>query len=63
MKTIDEGIEVLTGVRAGQRKKDGTFEERTVNYRVDKRLRELAETMRSFARGEEEGAEKKGEEG
>ena len=63
VKTIDEGIEILTGVKAGQRREDGTFEEGTVNYRVDKRLRELAETMRRFARGEEEGAERKREEG
>jgi len=59
VKTIDGGIEVLTGVRAGERKEDGTFEEGTVNYLVDKRLRELAETMRRFARGEEEGADDK----
>ena len=48
VKTIDEGIEVLTGVRAGERQPDGTFEEGTVNYLVDKRLREMAETYRDF---------------
>ncbi len=48
VKTIDEGIEVLTGVKAGERKKDGTFEEDTVNYLVDKRLREMAETFREY---------------
>jgi lon-related putative ATP-dependent protease len=48
VKTIDEGIEVLTGVRAGERRSDGTFEEGTVNYLVDKRLREMAETFREF---------------
>jgi len=46
--TIDEGIEVLTGVPAGKRRPDGTFEEGTVNYLVDKRLREMAETMKEF---------------
>ncbi|HID86001.1 MAG TPA: Lon protease family protein, partial [Anaerolineae bacterium] len=54
VKTVDEGIEILTGVPAGERREDGTFEEGTVNYLVDKRLRELAETMRRFARPEEE---------
>ena len=54
VKTIDEGIEILTGVKAGRRGKDGTFEEGTVNYLVDKRLKELAERMREFAKGEEE---------
>jgi lon-related putative ATP-dependent protease len=49
--TIDEGIEVLTGVPAGKRQEDGTFEEGTVNYLVDKRLREMAETMKAFRAG------------
>ncbi len=48
VKTIDEGIEILTGVKAGERQEDGTFEEGTVNYRVDKRLREMAEKLREF---------------
>jgi predicted ATP-dependent protease len=48
VKTIDEGIEVLTGVKAGERKKDGTFEKDTVNYLVDKRLKEMAETFREY---------------
>jgi lon-related putative ATP-dependent protease len=48
VKTIDEGMEVLTGVKAGERKKDGAFDEETVNYRVDKRLRQMAEKLREF---------------
>lgn len=48
VKTIDEGIEVLTGVKAGKRRQDGTFEEGTVNYRVDKQLKEMAEKLREF---------------
>jgi predicted ATP-dependent protease len=56
--TIDEGIEILTGVPAGQRGADGQFEEGTVAYRVDQRLEELAEAMKSFAEGHEKhGAE------
>ena len=51
VKTIDEGIEVLTGVPAGKRKKDGTYPERTVNHLVDKKLREMAETYRAFQPG------------
>ena len=46
--SIDEGIEVLTGVPAGKRKPDGTFPEGTVHYLVDKRLREMAETVREY---------------
>jgi lon-related putative ATP-dependent protease len=48
VKTIDEGIEVLTGVKAGKRKPDGKFEEDTINFKVDKRLREMAERLKEF---------------
>ncbi|PKL63095.1 MAG: ATP-dependent protease [Methanomicrobiales archaeon HGW-Methanomicrobiales-2] len=48
VRTIDEGIEVLTGVPAGTRREDGTYEEGTVNYLVDRRLREMAETLKGF---------------
>ena len=52
IRTIDEGIEILTGVKAGERKPDGTFEEGTVNYLVDKTLREYAEQWKEFTGGE-----------
>jgi lon-related putative ATP-dependent protease len=48
VKTIDEGIEILTGTRAGERRKDGTFENETVNCIVDKRLWEMAEKLREY---------------
>ena len=48
VKTIDEGIEVLTGTKAGQRLTDGTFEEGTVNYLVDKQLREMADKLKQY---------------
>jgi len=48
VKTVDQGIEILTGAKAGARIKDGTFEKGTVNYRVDKRLKEMAEKLREF---------------
>lgn len=51
VKTIDEGIEVLTGMRAGERGPDGSFEEGSVNYRVDNRLREMAERFREYREG------------
>ncbi len=50
VKTIDEGIEILTGVKAGKRNKDGKYPEASINGRVEARLREMAETMREFAR-------------
>ena len=48
VKTIDEGIEVLTGVKGGQRRPDGTFEEGSVNFLVDKRLREMADKIKEY---------------
>ncbi len=48
VKTIDQGIEILTGVKAGVRRPDGTFEEETVNYMVDRCLKEMAEKLREF---------------
>jgi lon-related putative ATP-dependent protease len=47
-KTIDEGIEVLTGIKAGKRRKDGIFEDGTVNYSVDKQLKGMAEKLKEF---------------
>jgi lon-related putative ATP-dependent protease len=49
VSTIDEGIEMLTGVKAGERRKDGAFEPNTLNDKVDRRLKEMAETLTRFA--------------
>ncbi len=55
VKTIDEGLEILTGVKAGEKQKDGSFEEGTVNYQVDKELERLAQAWHEFeGRSEEE---------
>jgi len=48
VRTVDEGIEILTGVKAGKRRKDGTFEKETVNYKVDERLKGMAEKLKTF---------------
>ena len=48
IKTIDEGIEILTGIKAGIKKKNGTFEEGTVNYLVDDELQRLAKSWKDF---------------
>ncbi len=55
--SIDEGIEVLTGVKAGERLPEGGFEENTVNALVDKRLQDFAEKLASFGKKEEKGTE------
>ena len=46
--TIEQGIEILTGVRAGKRGKAGKFEPGSVFAEVDSRLREMADTLRRF---------------
>jgi predicted ATP-dependent protease len=48
VKTIDEGIEVLTGMKAGQRKPDGTYDDDTINHLVQRRLDEMAELIKEF---------------
>jgi lon-related putative ATP-dependent protease len=49
VKTIDEGIEILTGVKAGEKKEDGAFEEGTVNFLVDQELQRLAKSWKEFS--------------
>jgi len=48
IQTIDQGIEVLTGVEAGERQPDGSFKEHTINYLVDKRLKGMADRLKEF---------------
>ncbi|MCA9774251.1 MAG: hypothetical protein KC466_17670, partial [Myxococcales bacterium] len=45
VETIDQGIELLTGVRAGEADEPGTL-----NHAVAARLGEMAERMRAFAK-------------
>lgn len=42
VETIDQGIEILTGMPAGERCSDGAFAEGSLNDRVVQRLREFA---------------------
>ncbi|HTG83089.1 MAG TPA: ATP-binding protein [Geobacteraceae bacterium] len=58
VETIDQGIEVLTGVPAGERLPEGGYPEGSVNDRVDKRLREMVESMKKFAASPEKEAPK-----
>ena len=57
VKNIDEGIEILSGKKAGEKKAAGTYPKGTINYLVDKKLRELAEGLKRF--GDKENEEKK----
>jgi predicted ATP-dependent protease len=55
--TIDEGIEILTGVKAGEKLEDGSFEKDTLNAIADEELQRLAKSWKTFsaeASGEKE---------
>jgi predicted ATP-dependent protease len=45
---IEQGIEILTGHAAGQKKSDGKFEEGTVFALMDERMRQMARTLKEF---------------
>ncbi len=61
VKSIDEGIETLTGVEAGGRTEEGVFSEGTIHYLVDQKLKRMAELLREYEAPEIE--EKEEEEG
>jgi lon-related putative ATP-dependent protease len=42
---MEEGLEILTGMAAGEMQEDRTYPENTINYLVMKRLTELSEAM------------------
>jgi len=46
VKTIEEGIEVMTGIKAGKRGADGSFEPGSFNDLVQKRLESQVEILR-----------------
>jgi lon-related putative ATP-dependent protease len=48
--TIDEGIEILTGVKAGEREPGAAFPAGTINRLVEDKLKSFAERARGFAR-------------
>jgi len=48
VQTIDEGIEVLTGMKAGSKSRDGTYDEGSINYLVQERLTEMASAIKEY---------------
>ena len=51
VQTIDQGIELMTGVPAGERNEHGEFPEGSINHLVEQRIRAFAEARRDFHRG------------
>jgi lon-related putative ATP-dependent protease len=46
IENMDEGIEILTGVKAGKRDKKGNYPKNTLNYLVTERLRIMSESIK-----------------
>ena len=60
VRNIDEGIEILTAKEAGALQSDGTYPEETINFLVDRKLKQLAEGIKEFGGGtNEEGKKEK----
>jgi lon-related putative ATP-dependent protease len=55
--TVDEAMELMTGIPAGERNEEGNFPEGSVNQRVEARLIKLAEKQRAFAKPPKEAGE------
>ena len=52
MEKIDQGIEILTGLKAGQRDEPGDYPQETIHYLVNQRLQVFAERMKDFSSGD-----------
>src|SRR6056297_275159 len=48
VETVDEGMEILTGLDMGEPDEDGNYAEGTINYKVMTRLNQLADKRRDF---------------
>lgn len=48
VKTIDEGIEILTGVPAGKKNKNNAYPAGTVNYLVNEKLKKYADVAEEY---------------
>jgi predicted ATP-dependent protease len=58
---VEEGIEILTGMEAGEIQEDGTYPEGTLYQKVDDKLREMAEMEKEFGKSKEDEEESKKE--
>ena len=48
--TVDDGIEILTGVKAGKADKNGEFEKGTVNFKVQENLKQYYKDYAKYAK-------------
>jgi predicted ATP-dependent protease len=52
IKHIDQGIELMTGVEAGEMDEEGNYPEESINERVSRRLQKMAERLAKFGKSE-----------
>jgi len=52
---IEEGLEILTGKKAGRRKKDGSYPQNSLNARIETRLSQMNAVLREAGSKEKEG--------
>lgn len=57
VQTIDQGMEILTGLAAGEPDEKGEYPTESVNGKVQKRLQELSEKREQFGAGKEQGGQ------
>jgi lon-related putative ATP-dependent protease len=50
VKNIDQGIEILTGVKAGRRLRNGNFPEGTVNHLANQKLHQMATALKEYGK-------------
>ncbi|MGC9320143.1 MAG: S16 family serine protease, partial [Armatimonadota bacterium] len=57
VETVEEAMEVLTGMAFGERDEEGNFPPETVGAAVQSRLKDMAQAQREYRSGEEETSE------
>ncbi len=57
VKAVDEGIELLTGIPAGEPDEHNRYPADTINGGVQQKLAEMAENMKNFAQSGEQGGQ------
>ena len=62
VSTIDEGIEILTGVPAGEHQEGAAYPDGTVHFLVEARLQDMAKKVRKFGRAPERNDKQKRDE-
>jgi lon-related putative ATP-dependent protease len=54
VETVEQGVELMTGIPAGERQLDGTYPEGTVYGAVDRKLKEMQEKMAKLGKEQDE---------